>query len=225
VPRIARAVAVGLPHHLTQRGNDRCRVFFDDDDRRFYLWTLLKYRRQYGVDVWGWCLMENHIHMLAVPDGFDSLARCFGATNLVYTQYINKKRSRSGRLWQNRFFSCVVDRDSYLLPVLRYIERNPVRIGLVKRTWDYEWSSARHNVRGEPDQLISRAEGLRELLGSDYLAYVQRESNEETMQIRRETASGRPLGDAGFVTRLESRLDRTLTRRRPGRPRLRKPHE
>ncbi|HDQ99336.1 MAG TPA: transposase, partial [candidate division WOR-3 bacterium] len=78
MPRIARAVAVGLPHHLTQRGNDRCRVFFDDDDRRFYLWTLLKYRRQYGVGIRAWCLMDNHIHVLAVPENPDSLARCFG---------------------------------------------------------------------------------------------------------------------------------------------------
>ena len=220
MPRIARAVAVGLPHHLTQRGNDRGRVFFDDDDRRFYLWTLLKYRRQYGVGIRAWCLMDNHIHVPAVPENPDSLARCFGATNLVYTQYANKKRGRTGRLWQNRFFSCVVDRDSYLLPVLRYIERNPVRTGLVKRAWDYDWSSARHNVRGEPDQLIDETEGMRNLLGDSYKAYIQRDSDEETRLIRWETACGRPLGDTGFVARLESRLGRTLARRRAGRPRL-----
>ena len=81
--RIARVVAVGFPHHVTQRGNNRERVFFSDDDRRFYLWTLLKYRQQYGVEVWAYCLTKNHVHVLAVPKEEDSLARCFAGTNLV----------------------------------------------------------------------------------------------------------------------------------------------
>ncbi len=153
--RIARVVAVGLPHHVTQRGNNRQQVFFDDDDRRFYLLTLAKYGRKHGVDIWGYCLMDNHVHVLAVPEREESLARCFAGTNLVYTQYINRKRSRSGRLWQNRFFSCPVDNDSYLWPVLRYIERNPVRAGMVKQAWQYEWSSARHHAKGEPDMLVN----------------------------------------------------------------------
>jgi len=111
MPRIARVMAVGMPHHVTQRGNNRCDVFFEDDDRRFYLWTLAQYGRRYGVDIWGYCLMDNHVHFLAVPQELDSLARCFAGANLIYTQRINRKQSRSGRLWQNRFFSSPVDKD------------------------------------------------------------------------------------------------------------------
>lgn len=217
--RIARVVAVGLPHHITQRGNDRAQVFFSDDDRRFYLWTLLKYRRQYEVDVWAWCLMDNHVHLLAVPHRPDSLARCFGSVNLVYTQRVNKDRGRSGRLWQNRFFSCAVDTDSYLLPVVRYIERNPVRAGLVNRAWDWPWSSARSHVLSEPDPLLSDDNLPVGMLGSDYRSYLAEQPEDETLLIRRETASGRPLGSSPFIARVESLTDRTLTRRRAGRPR------
>lgn len=217
--RIARVVAVGLPHHVTQRGNNRERVFFSDDDRRFYLWTLLEYRQRYRVDVWAYCLMKNHIHVLAVPKEEESLARCFAGTNLVYTQYVNRKHNRSGRLWQNRFFSCPVDKDSYLLPVLRYIEANPMRARLVRKPWEYSWSSARYHVLGEPDPVISEPGWLAEKLGKDYRAYLLRTSEEVEMEVRRAISTGRPLGDAAFVARLESRTGRVLARQKAGRPR------
>ena len=217
--RIARVVAVGFPHHVTQRGNNRERTFFSDDDRRFYLWTLLKYRQQYGVEVWAYCLTKNHVHVLAVPKEEDSLARCFAGTNLVYTQYVNRQHGRSGRLWQNRFFSCPVDKDSYLLPVLRYIEANPVRAKQVARAWDWPWSSARHHVLGEPDPVVKEPGWLKEKLGRDYRAYLQRRSEEQDAEVRRALSTGRPLGDAAFVARLESKTGRQLAPRKVGRPR------
>ncbi len=88
MPRIARVVAVGLPHRVTQRGNNRSQVFFDDDDRRSYLWTLAQYRRKYGVEIWGYCLMDNHVHAVAVPREADSLARCFAGTNLIEPDWL-----------------------------------------------------------------------------------------------------------------------------------------
>ena len=217
--RIARVVAVGLPHHVTQRGNNRERVFFSDDDRRFYLWTLLKYRQQYGVEVWAYCLMKNHVHVLAVPKEEDSLARCFAGTNLVYTQYVNRQHGRSGRLWQNRFFSCPVDKDSYLLPVIRYIEANPVRVKQAAHAWDWPWSSARYHVLGEPDPVVNEPGWLKEKLGRDYRAYVQHRSEEQDAEVRCALSTGRPLGDAAFVARLESRTGRSLAPRKAGRPR------
>jgi len=217
--RIARVVAVGLPHHVTQRGNNRCDVFFDDDDRRFYLWTLAQYRRKYGVDIWGYCLMDNHVHFLAVPHETDSLARCFAGANLVYTQRINRKHGRSGRLWQNRFFSCPVDKDEYLWPVLRYIDRNPVRAKLVSKAWDYRWSSARHHVTGEADPLLNEPDWLMtELRRQKYRDYLSDEPEEVAAAIRRTTATGRPLGGSAFLSILESRLDRLLSVQKKGRP-------
>jgi putative transposase len=220
MPRIARVVAVGLPHHVTQRGNNRQTVFFDDDDRRFYLMTLAKYSRKCGVEIWGYSLMDNHVHALAVPEREESLARCFAGTNLVYTQYINRKMSRGGRLWQNRFFSCPVDKDSYLWPVLRYIERNPVRAGKVRQAWQYPWSSAPHHAKGEPDMLVNEpdwlAKGLRAM---KYGRFLREEPEESTFEIRRMTATGRPLGTPAFLAVLESQLGRNLEPQRGGRPR------
>jgi putative transposase len=220
MPRIARVVALGLPHHVTQRGNNRGQVFFDDDDRRFYLLTLAKYRQQYGVEVWGYCLMGNHVHVLAVPEREESLARCFAGTNLVYTQYINRKMSRSGRLWQNRFFSCPVDKDSYLWPVLRYIERNPVRVGKVKQARQYEWSSARRHVKGEPDAVVNEPDWFAgELRAMKYGRFLREEPEDTTFEIRRMTATGRPLGTPEFRVALETDLGRNLGPKKGGRPR------
>ena len=219
--RIARVVAVGLPHHVTQRGNNRGQVFFDDDDRRFYLWTLAQYRRKYGVDVWGYCLMDNHMHALAVPHEVDSLARCFAGTNLIYTQHVSRKQGRSGRLWQNRFFSCPVDKDEYLWPVLRYIDRNPVRSKTVPRAWEYQWSSARHHVTGEADPLLNEPDWLlAELRQQNYRSYLRDEPAEKAAEIRRVTATGRPLGRTEFLSVLESRLERVLSVQKRGRPRI-----
>jgi putative transposase len=220
MPRIARVVASGLPHHVTQRGNNRCEVFFDDDDRRFYLWTLARYGRKCGVAVWGYCLMDNHLHVLAVPERAESLARCFAGTSLIYTQRVNKKQSRGGRLWQNRFFSCPVDRDEYLWPVLRYIDSNPVRAGKVRRALEYEWSSARSHAEETPDALLDIPGWLTaELRRRQYRDYLRDEPEELTLQIRRATSTGRPLGSPAFTATLSSRLHRNLGPKRPGRPR------
>src|SRR3989304_10108262 len=109
MPRIARLCALGYPHHITQRGNNKQTVFFDNQDRKFYIKTLKKYCERYALDLWAYCLMNNHVHLLVVPRKEESLARAIGGTDLVYTQYINRKYKRSGRLWQNRFFSCVIE--------------------------------------------------------------------------------------------------------------------
>ena len=108
MPRIARIVAPGYPHHITQRGNNRAVVFFDDQDRRTYLQLLAKYSKLFALQIWAYCLMDNHVHLLAVPEKENALARGIGLTNQVYTQYLNRKRNQSGRIWQNRFFSCLV---------------------------------------------------------------------------------------------------------------------
>ena len=127
MPRTSRAVAVGYPHHVTQRGNNRQPIFFDDQDRLTYLDTFQHYALKFHLDVWAYCLMPNHFHLLVVPQNEESLASGVGLANQVYTRYINRKYFRSGRLWQNRFFSCIVGTEEYLWAVTRYVENNPVK--------------------------------------------------------------------------------------------------
>ncbi len=121
--RTFRAVAVGYPHHVTQRGNNREQVFFDDQDRWTYLDYLNKYATKYQIDIWAYCLMSSHIHVLAVPQVPESHVFGIGLVNQNYTRYINRKYLRSGRVWQNWFFSCIVDTDEHHWPVFSHLSR------------------------------------------------------------------------------------------------------
>jgi len=163
--------------------------------------------------------MTNHVHILAGPRREESLARGVGTTNLVYTQHINRKYARSGRLWQNRFFSTIVDRDAYLWAVASYIERNPVRAGIVATSEDYRWSSSRAHVSGIADPVLSENDCFERMEIGSYRDYVKREDDESSALIRKATSSGRPLGSEGFTRRMESMLDRKLLPNRAGRPR------
>ena len=122
----------GCVHHVTQRGNNRQDVFFVDDDRRVYLELLAQQAPRFGLSVQGYCLMTNHVHLLA---------KTLGRTHFLYTQYVNRLHGRSGHLWQNRFYSCALD-EPQQWAALGYVERNPVRARLVRLAWRYEWSSA-----------------------------------------------------------------------------------
>ena len=131
MPREARVVVPGFPHHITQRGNDRQDVFFTDDDHGFYLDTLKECSEEHGLRVIGYCLMTNHIHLIAVPVAETSLAKAVGGTHLRYARHVNRLHGRSGHLWQNRFFSCPLEERHYLA-ALRYVDRNPVRARMVR---------------------------------------------------------------------------------------------
>jgi len=122
-------VIPGLPHHVTQRGNNRQDVFFTDADREYYIELLGRQCEKFGLVIDGYCLMTNHVHLVATPRAADSLAKGVGRTNLYYTRYINRLHGRCGHLWQDRFFSCPLD-DEYFWTALIYVERNPVRAGL-----------------------------------------------------------------------------------------------
>ena len=152
--------------------------------------------------------------LVAVPEQEYSLALGIGPTNLLYTQYVNRKYRRTGRLWQNRFFSAPVDSDKYLWAVCRYVENNPVRARLVEHAWDYRWSSARHHIKLTPDYLIGKSPWLDPAQREEYREYLNQCSDRlETDLLRHAVRTGRPYGDADFVDRLELKLGRVL---RPG---------
>jgi len=145
VPRRARVVFEGVVHHITQRGNYRQNVFEDDSDKRKYVEFIREYSEKYGMKIYAYCLMSNHVHFIAAPVKEDSLAMTFKYVNMRYSSYFNKKNRRSGHLWQGRFYSCPLQFE-HALEALRYVERNPVRAKMVELPWEYEWSSAREHV-------------------------------------------------------------------------------
>lgn len=218
MPRIARVCAAGYPHHITQRGNNKEKVFSDDEDRRFYLEVLQRYGNKHGIEILAYCLMGNHVHILGVPDKDTSLAKGIGGTNLMYTQYINRKYNRSGRLWQNRFFSAIVEEEPYLWAVMRYIEQNPVRAKIVKRAEEYQWSSAMAHVIGIKDDVLSRQSWFNDEERREYEKLLRQQDDEIDVAIRRATSTGRPLGSEGFIRKLKRIVKRDLIPRKGGRP-------
>ena len=152
MPRRARVVFEGVVHHITQRGNYRQNVFEDDSDKSKYIEFIREYSEKYGMKIYAYCLMSNHVHFIAAPVKEDSLAMTFKYSNMRYSSYFNRKNKRSGHLWQGRFYSCPLQFE-HALEALRYVERNPVRARMVELPWEYEWSSAREHVgfNGEID--------------------------------------------------------------------------
>lgn len=194
MPRTSRVVAVGSPHHITQRGNNCELVFFDDADRSAYLEHLSFFTRKYQIDIWAYCLMSNHLHLLVVPQAPESLARGIGLTNMSYTQHINRKYRRSGRVWQNRFFSSVVETESYLWAVARYIEKNPVVAGVVDTAEDYRWSSAAYHLQSRPDPYLKSPSWLSDHERKAYALFHNAEDSQRmTALIELSEPGNRPI--------------------------------
>ena len=211
--RIARVIAPGLPHHVTQRGNRRQPTFFCNDDYQAYIDLMAEWCGKYHVEIWAYCLMPNHVHMIVVPETEDGLARAIGEAHRRYTRRINFREKWRGHLWQERFASFPMD-ESYLLAAARYIEMNPVAAGIVVRPEEYHWSSVRAHLAGEDDKLV-KAEPLLSLVGN-WKSFMSLSSDEEMNLFRKHERSGRPLGQETFVDQIETLLARTLRPKKPG---------
>jgi putative transposase len=220
MPRVARIVAPGVAHHVTQRGNNRQDVFFVDDDRRVYLSLLAQRSAACGLQVLGYCLMSNHVHLVVLPRTETALAQAIGRTHFLYTRYINHLHRRSGHLWQNRFYSHAAQ-DPYLGAVMAYVERNPVRARLVRLAWRYPWSSAAAHLGGpDPNGLLDVAAWREAWTSKAWQRMLTRpEDGEQLVRIRRSVHTGRPLATDGFLSRLERRLGRRVRAVPVGRPR------
>ncbi len=218
MPRLSRAVAVGNPHHITQRGNYGQFVFETEEDFMQYLRWLKEYCEKYSLTIWAYCLMINHVHFVGVPMRDDSLAKTFNTLHMRYSQYFNKKRNITGHLWQGRFYSCPLD-EVHLHTAVRYVENNPVRAGIVNRPHEYRWSSARSHVYNDKDPILSSGCYLVEEIGG-WLEYLM-EGNDDTLiqNIRQNTKTGRPCGDEDFIMTIEGLIGRRLRTLPRGRPR------
>jgi putative transposase len=215
MPRLARIVAPGFPHHVTQRGNRRLRTFFSDDDHEAYIGLMREWCARCGVEVWAYCLMPNHVHLIAVPQTDDGLRRAIGEAHRRYTRRVNFRERWRGHLWQGRFASYAMD-DEHLLMAARYVELNPVRAGLVERPAEHRWSSAAAHLAGVDDALV-RTQALLEKAG-DWAAFLAGPTHGTTAELfQAHERTGRPLGCASFIERLECLLDRPLKPRKPGR--------
>lgn len=222
--RSPRIDVPGLPQHLILRGNNRTPCFHDDQDRRVFLKYLREALEETGCSLHAFVLMTNHVHLLVTGHEPGAISRLMQSVGRRYARYINSSRGRTGTLFEGRFKSSVVDSERYFLAVMRYIELNPVRAGMVAHPGSYPWSSFRQNASGKPSGLVT-AHPQYESLGGDpiarrqaYLALFDLEIDDETLQeIRIHANKGRALGSESFREALSARLGRPVAIVRPGR--------
>jgi putative transposase len=213
--RMARVVIPGYPHHVTQRGNRRQTVFFSDADYLHYIDLIAEYTALSETEVWAYCLMPNHVHLVMVPKHEDGLRAALGEAHRRYTRRINFRNGWRGHLWQERFHSFVMD-ERYLLATVRYVELNPVKAKLCREPCDWPWSSARAHLEGKDGRLVNVRPMLERVRDwSSYLSSGDLVESDEV--IERHTRTGRPLGSEAFVERLEVATGRSLAPKPPGR--------
>ena len=205
--RNARVVLPNYPHHVTQRGNRKQTTFFNQHDYKYYLNVMAKLCCHHQVEIWAYCLMPNHVHMVAVPSAEDGLSRAIGEAHRCYALKVNQREGWRGHLWQERFASFVMDQ-TYLLAAARYVELNPVRAGLVDRPEDYQWSSASAHLRGRDDTLVS-VKPMLDMVDS-WDKYLEIEDSAGYDRLRKHEKTGRPLGTAAFIEKLEVITGRKL---------------
>jgi putative transposase len=218
--RIARLVVPGIPHHVTQRGNRRETTFFGDDDYRLYRTLLAEAAGKANAEIWAYCLMPNHVHVILTPSDPDGLRRTFADLHRRYTAHVNARNRWTGHLWQGRFGSVAMD-EAHLFSAIRYVSLNPVRARLVARAEDWPWSSVRAHLACRDDGVVKVAPVRQRI--EDFAAFLGAAFDEDATYaaLRRAETIGRPLGGKDWIDALEREHGRKLA---PGR-RGRKPRE
>jgi putative transposase len=225
MPRKSRFYLPHIPAHVMQRGHNREPVFFEAQDYLEYLKILKRVSDACHCAIHAYVLMTNHIHLLLTPAAGDAISRLFQECGRQYVGYINHTYCRRGTLWEGRHKGIIVESTAYLLTCMRYIERNPVRAGIVARPADYRWSSYAANALGEDNCIISphdeyvhlgqtllqRREAYRALCAAELTA-------EALGRIRNCTQSGTPMGSERFKEQIEKTLRRKVGGEKRGRP-------
>ena len=204
-------------YHALNRGVEKRMIFMDDMDRRKYLAVISEYKQKHGLEVWAYCLMSNHVHWVVVPKVETALARTFRDAHTAFSVHFNRRQKVSGHLWQGRYFSCVLDAN-HIWAAIRYVERNPVRVGLVKKAEDYPWSSARAHCGGQKDPLLSTDFPPVGVI-PDWSEWLKTEEQQHSDAIRQRSHTGRPCGSENFLEQLEGLLNRVVRPQKAGRKR------
>jgi putative transposase len=151
MPRLPRPTITGMPFHVVHRGVDRAAIRRDESDGVAYLDLLATYASAEGTDLHGYCVMHNHVHLVLTPSRTGALSRTMQRVAHAYAQYFNRRHERTGALWEGRYYAGLIATDGQALACLAYVERNPVRAGLVRRADDYRLSSAASHGEGLHD--------------------------------------------------------------------------
>lgn len=215
---MARIIVPNIPHHVTQRGNRKQTTFFVEEDYIVYKSLLRDWCGKNGVQILSYCLMPNHVHIIAIPLSNESLHLALGEAHRRYTRRINFRNDWFGHLWQGRFFSVPLS-ESHLIHAIRYVELNPVRAGIVSDPFCYPWSSAKSHLYHLDDKLLSKESFISGI--DNWKNFLQDDIPLDFNDIRSHTKTGRPLGNENFIEKLEKLSGRTDLKKKPA---GRKPH-
>jgi putative transposase len=217
MPRRARIVVPYHLYHVTQRGNYRQNIFQEDQDRVVYLKYIQEKSVLYGVDIYAYCLIDNHVHFLVKPHDPTALANMFRTVHMKYSHYFNRINHQKGHLWQGRYYSCLVN-GRHIIKVFRYVENNPVRAGMVDKAWEYTWSSARAHL-GKEYKIICLANVSEYIDLKSWKSYLSKGQSEQSLTRMRDiTRKGLMLASHDFVVKMEQRLAINIIPNRRGRP-------
>jgi len=213
--RLPRLVLPSYPYHVTQRGNRRQQTFFEDGDYQLYRDLLAEAACKARTEIWAYCLMPNHVHIVAVPSDEDGLRCTFADAHRRYTGFINARHRWTGHLWQGRFGAVVMD-EVHLAHAMRYVSLNPVRARLVDRAEDWAWSSVRAHLAGADDALVV-VRPAKDRYG-DFASFLGTSADytEAWQALRRSETTGRPIGAPDWVEDIERHTGRTLAPQKRG---------
>jgi len=217
MPRNPRLIVPGMPHHVTQRGTRRQQTFFGPGDYQAYKLLLAEWCQRRDIAIWAYCLMPNHVHLIVAPSTSDGLSSMVGQVHRRYSRMINKRMDWTGHLWQERFYSCVMD-EAHTLSAMRYVEQNSVRSNLVKYANEWNWSSAPTHLGQCRDDMVVQS-SLAERIGNwaDFLSIKPSESRLNS--LRTSTNKGIPAGDEKFLGMLQESFGLKFSSGKRGRPR------
>jgi len=187
-----------LPHHVIQRGLQGRQTFLDQDDYAAYFEIITQCCLGHGVDIWAYCLMPDHVHLIAVPKENNALTQCLRAAHIRYTRYINRRTGSKGQFWQGRYASHLMD-EHHLIACARYIEINPVKRDYVDQPEDWQWSSAKAHIMKHVDPLVQTGPLLErvDIKWQDFLAGTR--PSEEADLFYHHEKTGLPLGGKDFL--------------------------
>lgn len=226
MPRKARVLVPDCPHHIVQRGHNRQVVFLADEDYQFYLDNLKEWKARLGIQVYAWCLMTNHIHLVLQP-GENARAISELMKRLAGRQaaFVNKQERRSGSLWEGRYKASPIQRDAYLLACCRYVEMNPVRASMVDGPRQYLWSSYRERMGLVNRGILDAAPSYIGLAEDDkcrrarYQAYLKQGASDQEIRMLRSALSRNQLtGNSRFIDEIERRIGKRIEFRGQGKP-------
>jgi len=211
----------GEIYHVINRANARVQIFDNKKDYKLFENVLLEAKEKFDVSIYGYCIMPNHWHLIISPQNDGDLSKFMGWLTMTHTQrwHVAHKTIGSGHLYQGRYKSFIVQSNEYFLQLLRYIERNPVRAKLVKKSEMWEWGSYWRRCKGTATQK-KLLDTLPVHLPEQYIAWVNEPEDKETLEeIHYCVNKGKPYGKERWTNKMIDRFKLMSTLRNPGRPR------